>query len=239
CSLFGKSIAQEESVQAEKNLEHQIVQVLGAEYLSRWVVEVTYKLKKRTKKGSTNEMKHGVNLAAPFVGMKKDESIEYPFAKQFCIRRSDRGTRVMVVQEMAEEPSYAALPEGKLTHVLEGEDPLEAMAAATRAGLVTRIKASIEASGHAYRLGDFVVRVGKCKKGAVFRGLALEVEYRPCNRVADGLSMIEAFIPSIDEDGTFTAVSDLQDLAMFGRGPQFSIKHNALQITDLFNKVFA
>lgn len=44
----------------------------------------------------------------------------------------------------------AALPEGKLTHVLEGEDPLEAMAAAARAGLVTRIKASIEASvcGH-------------------------------------------------------------------------------------------
>lgn len=43
---------------------------------------MTYKLKKRTKKGSTNEMKHGVNLAAPFVGMKKEESIEYPFAKQ-------------------------------------------------------------------------------------------------------------------------------------------------------------
>lgn len=69
--------------------------------------------------------------------------------------------------------------------------------------------------------------------------LILQVEYRPCNRVADGLSMIEAFIPSIDQDGTFTAVSDLQDLAMFGRGPQFSVKHNALQITDLFNKVFA
>lgn len=34
--------------------------------------------------------------------------------------------------------------------------------------------------GHAYRLGDFVVRVGKCKKGAVFRGLALEVIISYC-----------------------------------------------------------
>lgn len=34
------------------------------------------------------------------------------------------------------------------------------------------------AQGHAYRLGDFIVRVGKCKKGAVFRGLALEVRIR-------------------------------------------------------------
>lgn len=57
----------------------------------------------------------------------------------------------MVQTYMADTQMYwnladAALPEGKLTHVLEGEDPLEAMAAATRAGLVTRIKASIEAS---------------------------------------------------------------------------------------------
>lgn len=29
--------------------------------------------------------------------------------------------------------------------------------------------------GHAYLLGDYIVRVGQCKKGAVYRGLCLEV----------------------------------------------------------------
>lgn len=29
--------------------------------------------------------------------------------------------------------------------------------------------------GHAYLLGDFIVRVGQCRKGAVYRGLCLEV----------------------------------------------------------------
>lgn len=159
--------------------------------------------------------------------------------------------------------------------------------------------------GHAYRLGDFVMRVGSCRKGAVYRGLALEVriravllmlivgynipvhdkhqvceycvafmdyrarmrttfiffpnrwfwslkqhfptssndirqvEYMPCCRVADGLAMIEAFLPSIDEAGGFVSTNDLRDPSTFGTNPQFSVKHTALQITDLFNKVFA
>lgn len=29
--------------------------------------------------------------------------------------------------------------------------------------------------GQIYRLGDFIIRIGSCRKGAVFRGLALEV----------------------------------------------------------------
>lgn len=57
--------------------------------------------------------------------------------------------------------------------------------------------------------------------------------------MADGLAMIEAFIPSIDEDGTFAPTSNLRDPMTFGSDPQFSVEHTALQITDLFNKVFA
>lgn len=29
-----------------------------------------------------SEMKFGVNVAAPFVGMKRDDCIDYPYAKQ-------------------------------------------------------------------------------------------------------------------------------------------------------------
>lgn len=65
-----------------------------------------------------------------------------------------------------------------------------------------------------------------------------QVEYTPCCRVADGLAMIEAFLPSIDEDGTFAPTSNLRDPITFGSNTQFSVKHTALQITDLFNKVF-
>lgn len=66
-----------------------------------------------------------------------------------------------------------------------------------------------------------------------------QVEYKPCCRVADGLAMIEAFLPSIDEGGTFVPSSDLRDPAIFGVDPQFSVKHTALQMTELFSKVFA
>ena len=50
--------------------------------------------------------------------------------------------------------------------------------------------------------------------------------------------MVEAFLPSIDEDGMFAPTSNLHDPTTFGSNPQFSVKHTALQTTDLFNKVF-
>lgn len=67
----------------------------------------------------------------------------------------------------------------------------------------------------------------------------LQVEYLPCWRVADGLEMIEAFLPSLDEDGTLVATTDIRDPVVFGTDPQYSVKHTALQTTDLFNKIFA
>lgn len=199
-----------------------------------WTVEVTYKMKQKKKKALGSEMRFGVNTAAPFVGMKREEGNDYPFAKQYSIRSSnDQGTRAMVVQELADEPH--PVPEGKLKHVvdLEDEDGLDAISAAR--GMSTRLKATIE--GHAYLLGDYVVRVGQCRKGAVYRGLCLEVEYLPTVRVVDGLAMITALIPSID--GTFVSTSDLLDPRLFGTAPFFSRKHAALQTTDLFNRVFS
>lgn len=44
--------------------------------------QVTYKLKKNKKKAMASEMKFGVNVAAPFVGMKRDDCIDYPYTKQ-------------------------------------------------------------------------------------------------------------------------------------------------------------
>lgn len=61
----------------------------------------------------------------------------------------------------------------------------------------------------------------------------------PCSRVIDGLAMIEAFLPSIDEKGEFISTTDLRDSMTFGTNPQFSAKHTALQTTDLLNRVFA
>lgn len=45
-------------------------------------IQVTYKLKNRKKKAMGSEMKFGVNVAAPFAGMKREEGISYPYAKQ-------------------------------------------------------------------------------------------------------------------------------------------------------------
>lgn len=55
---------------------------------------------------------------------------------------NDRGTQVMVVQEMADESK--SLPGGKLKSVLhlEGEDGLDSISATN--GMVTRLKAIIE-----------------------------------------------------------------------------------------------
>lgn len=41
-----------------------------------------YKLKQKKKRAAITEMRHGVNISAPFVGMKREEGAEYPFAKQ-------------------------------------------------------------------------------------------------------------------------------------------------------------
>ncbi|CAM9494517.1 unnamed protein product, partial [Scytosiphon promiscuus] len=238
CSLFGYPVEQEGIVQAERQLEDR-VQALGAQQLETWTVEVTYKLKQKKKRAAITEMRHGVNISAPFVGMKMEDSAEYPFSKQqYCIRRSDDGSRVMVVQEMAEGSKGAtSLTEGKLIHVLEGQEGVNGIAGAS-AGLVTKLKARIE--GNVYKLGDFMVRTGKVRKGAVYRGLAMEVEYLPSCRVADGLAMINGLILSVDEDGLFRPSSDLSgDSETFGTTQQFSPKHTALQTTDLFNKVFA
>lgn len=45
-------------------------------------IQVTYKLKQQKKKAMESEMKFGVNVAAPFAGMKRDEGSTYPYAKQ-------------------------------------------------------------------------------------------------------------------------------------------------------------
>ena len=39
-------------------------------------------MKQKKKKALGSEMKFGVNTAAPFVGMKREEGNNYPFAKQ-------------------------------------------------------------------------------------------------------------------------------------------------------------
>ncbi|CAM9826255.1 unnamed protein product [Ascophyllum nodosum] len=203
--------------------------------------QVTYKLKQKKKKAMRNEMKFGVNVAAPFVGMKRDQrhmESEYPFAKQYCIRRSDRSSRVLVVQEMPEESFKASehrIPKMKIEHVLEGPEGMEATLAANT-GLVARLKATID--GQAYQFGDFLIRVGSCKKGAVYRGVGLEVEYRPCSKIVDGVAMIEALLPQIEGAEAFVRCSDLLDSAVFGTDPEFSVQHTALQTIDLFNTVF-
>lgn len=39
-------------------------------------------MKQKKKKALGSEMRFGVNTAAPFVGMKREEGNDYPFAKQ-------------------------------------------------------------------------------------------------------------------------------------------------------------
>lgn len=46
------------------------------------VGQVTYKMKQKKRKAVGGEMRFGVNTAAPFVGMKREEGSDYPFAKQ-------------------------------------------------------------------------------------------------------------------------------------------------------------
>lgn len=42
-------------------------------------------MKQKKKKAVGSEMRFGVNTTAPFVGMKRDEGIEHPFAKQVLL----------------------------------------------------------------------------------------------------------------------------------------------------------
>ena len=39
-------------------------------------------MKQKKKKGVGSEMRFGVNTAAPFVGLKREEGSDYPFSKQ-------------------------------------------------------------------------------------------------------------------------------------------------------------
>ena len=39
-------------------------------------------MKQKKKKGVGSEMRFGVNTAAPFVGLKREEATGYPFSKQ-------------------------------------------------------------------------------------------------------------------------------------------------------------
>ncbi|CAM9285587.1 unnamed protein product [Choristocarpus tenellus] len=183
-------------------------------------------------------MKFGVNVAAPFVGMKRDDGSSYPFARQYCVRRSDMAGRLLVVQEMAEgsrgQDDLAC--EGRLKDIIYGDRELET-SLALRAPLVTRLKAIVD--GQAYRLGDLLIRTGTFRKGATYRGLVLEIEYQPCCRIDDGLAFIEAFCPSVAMGKKFRPASNLRDGTMFGNSNTFSVKHIAAQMADLFSIVFA
>lgn len=65
-----------------------------------------------------------------------------------------------------------------------------------------------------------------------------QLEYLSTRRVEDGLAMIEAFLPLVDEGGHFLPADDLRDGRIFGSDPMYSVKHTALQTTDLLNQVF-
>ncbi|CAM9314722.1 unnamed protein product [Discosporangium mesarthrocarpum] len=234
CCVFGRPVPHEDSLDALKNLQNHITGALGAEVLDRWTAEVTYKIKQKQSKGTVSEMKFGVNVAAAFVGMKRDDGSSYPYGKQYCIRRSDMEGRLMIVQEVAEgQPKLSG--EGCLDHILEGGRELEA-SPAMRAPLTTRLKAIVD--GQAYCLGDLVIRAGSFRKGATYRGLVLEVEYQPCNNIEDGLNFIEAFFPSVAYGADFAIASNLRDKSVFGNSGEYSAKHTAVQMTDLFNGVF-
>lgn len=98
---------------------------------------------------------------------------------------------------------------------------------------------SLEANLRTTHASSFFSRCKHLQLTTPSRLSASQVEYMPCCRVADGLAMIDALIPSINEDRGFVSTSDLRDALVFGTGPQFTVQHTALQITDLFNKVFA
>ncbi|KAG5189662.1 hypothetical protein JKP88DRAFT_160615 [Tribonema minus] len=139
-------------------------------------------------------MRFGVNTAVAFIGEgARQQDATYPFDRINVVRRSDEPGRVCLVQEMGKRAAT-------LEQVLVGDDALEADMA-KKVPYPTRLKAVIE--GSAFSLGDFTVRVGTCRKGSTYRGLAMEVEYHPCSSVRDGEAMIEALLPTLDPAGTF------------------------------------
>lgn len=64
------------------------------------------------------------------------------------------------------------------------------------------------------------------------------MEYLPSCRIEDGMTMIKAFLPDVDEADRFRPADDLQDQDQFGSDPMYSVKHIALQTMDLLNKIF-
>lgn len=53
---------------------------------------MAYKLKQKKKKAMGSEMKFGVNVSAPFIGMKRDEGSDYPYAKHVSDAQGSRVT---------------------------------------------------------------------------------------------------------------------------------------------------
>lgn len=63
-----------------------------------------------------------------------------------------------------------------------------------------RKAAKIEAKGQCYEYGDFVLKFGQVSAGPSFKGLVVELEYQPCNDVAQCWGLISEFLVSFMDE---------------------------------------
>lgn len=214
---------------------------LAASYVSRWNVEIACRSRRAAKKkGEGDEMKYGVNLSVAYLGTGAVvAAADYPYEKHYTIKRSDALDEVWVVQSgskstAADTDTPATAPVVSLDGILHGARLLETEIT-ERAPFPLVLKAITE--GHIYSIGgDWIIRVGSCRKGNTYRGIVLEIEYTPCVRVRDGLLMIAALLPTIDYKG---AMRQAGSVPWKTSEELYTSRHMAIQWSQLLDGMFA
>lgn len=83
--------------------------------------QVTYKMKQKKKRGVGSEMRFGVNTAAPFVGLKREEATDYPYSKQVSGMSSVAVDRLRSI-DMSATSTKRAYIQGSCTMVDENDE---------------------------------------------------------------------------------------------------------------------
>ncbi|KAM3583938.1 hypothetical protein VKS41_003903 [Umbelopsis sp. WA50703] len=119
--------------------------------------------------------------------------------------------------------------------VVEVERDVETIFSRLKNLWVIRQSATIE--GTSYDIGDFTLRVANILLGSTYKGLLLEVEYRPCSSPYGATEIIRDFVESLIPANAQLSIDTEYDYEKVGLSNQeFTIAHTGYQYMHLFRK---
>ncbi|GAB5586704.1 hypothetical protein Unana1_01604 [Umbelopsis nana] len=119
--------------------------------------------------------------------------------------------------------------------VVEVERDVETIFSRMKNLWVVRQSATIE--GTSYDIGDFTLRVANILLGSTYKGLLLEVEYRPCSSPDGATDIIRDFVESLIPPNAQLSMDTEYDYEKVGlSNSEFTIAHTGYQYMLLFRK---